>query len=120
MPTYTTVVYAGSEPYHYANGAYYVSTDAPAQQPVSQETTVNVNTGENEHEAVESVEMIESDYNYEVAAPPVGATVPYLPDEAEERSVGGKTYFVYSETFYRPFVSDGETIYMVVEDPRAA
>ena len=54
------------------------------------------------------------------AAPPVGATVPYLPDEAEERSVGGKTYFVYSETYYRPFVSDGETIYIVVEDPRAA
>ena len=27
--------------------------------------------------------------------PPVGATVPYIPEEAEQKTVGGKTYFVY-------------------------
>jgi len=45
--------------------------------------------------------------------------VPYLPDEAEEQTVAGKTYFVQADTYYKPFVSDGETIYMVVQDPRA-
>ena len=53
-----------------------------------------------------------------VVAPTAGATVPYLPDEADEETISGKKYFVYAETYYRPFASDGETIYMVVEDPR--
>ena len=121
VPTHTTVVYAGTTPYYYVNGAYYVQTDAPAQAP-PQETTVNVNvsTGSDasEHEGVASVEMIDDEENYEVVAPPVGATVPYLPDEAEEETIDDKSYFVYADTYYKPFVSDGETIYMVVEDPR--
>ena len=61
--------------------------------------------------------MTEDETNYEVVAPPVGATVPYLPEDADEQSVGGKTYFAYEGTFYKPFASDGETIYMVVDDP---
>ena len=78
-------------------------------------------SGDNEHEGVESMDMTEGDdYNYEVVAHPVGATVPYLPDEAEEGRIAGKTYYVYADTYYKPFVSDGETIYMAVEDPRAA
>ena len=31
VPTYTTVVYVGTTPYYYVDGAYYVATDAPAQ-----------------------------------------------------------------------------------------
>ena len=45
------------------------------------------------------------------------ATVPYLPDGATNSVVNDKKYFVYEGTYYRPFASDGETIYMVVEDP---
>ena len=63
--------------------------------------------------------MTDEDYSYEVVAPPVGATVPYMPEEAKEKKVAGKTYFFYEETYYKPFASDGETIYMVVEDPEA-
>ena len=66
------------------------------------------------------IPMVEDDHNYEVVAPPAGATVPYLPEEADEETIGGKKYFVYAGTYYRPFASDGETIYMVVEDPRRA
>ncbi len=61
--------------------------------------------------------MIASGNAYEVVAPPVGATVPYLPDEADEEMVDGKKYFVYEGTYYRAFASDDETVYMVVEDP---
>ncbi len=61
--------------------------------------------------------MTADDHNYEVVAPPTGATVPYVPDEADEKTIGGTTYMVYEGTYYRPFVSEGETIYMVVEDP---
>ncbi len=61
---------------------------------------------------------LNDDQNYEVVAPPVGATVPYLPEEAREETVDGRVYLVYEGTYYRPFASDGETIYMVVEDPR--
>jgi len=127
VPTYTTVVYVGSTPYYYVDGAYYVATDAPAQQPPPEQpltTTVNVNVGTDSaaaeaEAALAEVPMTEEDYNYEVIAPPVGATVPYLPEEADEQNVAGKTYFLYDGTYYKPFASDGETIYMVVEDPHA-
>ena len=39
-------------------------------------------------------------------------------NEAEEQTLGGKKYFVYADTYYKPFVSDGEPICIVVEDPR--
>lgn len=55
--------------------------------------------------------------NYQVAKAPVGATVPYLHEEAKEQTMKGKKYFVHQGTYYRPFSSEGETIYMVVEDP---
>ena len=55
--------------------------------------------------------------NYEVVAPPVGASVPYIPEEADEKTVGGKKYFVYAGAYYRPYASEGDTIYMVVDDP---
>jgi len=44
----------------------------------------------------------------------------YVPEEAVEETVAGKKYFVYNCTYYRPFVNEGETIYMVVDDPRQA
>jgi hypothetical protein len=122
VPTYTTVVYVDTAPYYYANGTYYVQTDAPAEPPPQEaaNVTASMDSADDEHAGVESVEMTDDEENYEVVAPPVGATVPYLPDEAEEETLGGKTYFVYAETWYKPFVSDGDTIYMVVEDPRQA
>ena len=47
------------------------------------------------------------------------AVVALLPEEADEETIQGKKYYVYDGTYYRPFASDGETIYMVVDDPRA-
>jgi hypothetical protein len=52
--------------------------------------------------------------------PPVGSTVPYLPEDAKEKTVDGQKYQVVGDTYYRAFVSDGETIYMVTEKPKAA
>jgi hypothetical protein len=112
VPTYTTVVYAGTTPYYYAGNAYYVATDAPAVQPKIPEGVVL-------EESEENVPMIEDDHNYEVVEPPVGATVSYLPDEADEKRIDGRTYFVYEGFYYRAFMSDGETIFQVVEDPTA-
>ncbi|MEE8148287.1 MAG: DUF6515 family protein [Longimicrobiales bacterium] len=116
VPTYTTVVYVGTTPYYYSGGAYYVATDAPAPQPPPEDAS-----GADEPVAADDpsqIPMIEDDHNYQVVAPPAGATVSYLPDEADEETINGKKYFVYADTYYRPFASDGETIYMVVEDPR--
>jgi hypothetical protein len=118
VPTYTTVVYVGSTPYYYSGGAYYVATDKPAPQPPpEEESEADVKVADDDPS---QIPMVEDDHNYEVVPPPVGATVPYVPEEADEETVGGKKYFVYADTWYRPFASDGETIYMVVEDPRKA
>jgi hypothetical protein len=117
VPTYTTTVYADTTEYLYVNGTYYVPTTKPAEQPPPpppDATTANPS----ESEDPSDIPMIESDEeNFEVVAPPPGATVPYLPEEADEETVNGKTYFVHAGTYYKPFASDGETIYMVVENP---
>lgn len=122
VPTTTTVVYAGSTQYLYHNGTYYVTTTAPAPKPpATTEVNLKVTVEGSKDGGVtqELPAMVKStdDENYEVAKPPVGATVPYIPDEADEKTIGGKKYFVYADTYYRPFASDGETIYMVVDNP---
>ena len=62
--------------------------------------------------------MTESeDHNYEVVGPPIGATVPYLPEKAKKVEIKDKGYYVYNKTYYRAFSSDGDTVYMVVADP---
>ena len=119
VPTYSTVVYAGTTEYIYVNGTYYVPTTKPAEQPPPPPPNTQTAASAEEAEDPSEIPMKEGgeDQNYEVAAAPVGATVPYLPEEADEETVNGKKYFEYNGTYYRPFASDGETIYMVVEDP---
>jgi hypothetical protein len=128
VPTTTTVVYASSTPYLYYSGAFYVTTTTPAPQPppktkaddtIKVAKTGSTPAGKDAGVSQELPKMIKStkDENYKVTAPPVGATVPYIPTEADSKTIGGKKYFVYSGTYYRPFASDGETIYMVVADP---
>ena len=121
VPAVTTVVYVGSTPYFYYGGTYYVATTQPAPPPPPapvQDTSAETTSAEGAEE--KEPPMTEADHNFKVVAPPVGATVPYLPEEADEDTVNGKKYFVYQDTYYRPFASDGETIYMVVEDPTKA
>jgi hypothetical protein len=113
VPTYTTVVYAGTTEYLYVNGTYYVPTTVTAEQPPPpppESTTAG-------DQDPSDIPMIDDEQNYEVVTSPTGATVPYLPEDADEEIVRGKTYFVYAGTYYRPYASDGETIYMVVADP---
>ena len=116
VPTATTIVYVGTTPYYYFGGAYYVATNAPANQPEPDDKAGEGSGKEGDEK--EEVPMTEDDHNYEAVAPPVGATVPYVPEEASETKVNGKRYFVYDGTYYQPFSSEGETIYIVVEDPQ--
>ncbi len=111
VPAATTIVYSGRTAYYYYGGTYYVPSDQPAPQP---EATSEDDT---EGGTSDAPEMIDSDHTFEVIEPPIGATVPYVPEEAEGVKVNGRTYFVFEGTYYQPFASDGETIYMVVEDP---
>ena len=118
VPTYTTVVYSGTTEYLYVNGTYYVPTTKPAEQPPPGSVTSQSPAGS---EDPSDIPMLDNEgENYEVVAPPVGTTVPYLPEGADEETVGGKRYFVSDGTYYRPFAGDGETIYMVVSDPTNA
>ena len=87
-PTEVTPVTTGEEEYGYANGAYY-------------EASVG-DDGEAEFTVVE---------------PPVGGIVPSLPEGAEKKTVGDADYFVYTGTFYKPFYSGADVVYMVVLDP---
>jgi hypothetical protein len=89
-PTNVTNVYVNNQEYGYANGTYY-----EAKPPVDDESAPT----------------------YEVVVPPVGATVDSLPEGATQESIDGSDYFVYSETFYKPFYSGSDVVYMVVADP---
>ncbi len=121
MPTHTTVVYASDTEYHYNGGTFYVASDKPAEPPppAPEPEATTASSGDDELESLSDIPMTD-DGSYEVTAPPVGATVPYLPDEADEETVESKKYFVYEGTYYRAFASDDETVYMVVADPREA
>lgn len=102
----------------------YVPTTKPAETPPPPDpnatTTISSEPeAEGDGEDPSDIPMVDNDEeNYEVVAPPPGATVPYLPDDADEETVEGKKYFVYDGTYYRPFASDGDTVCMVVEDPK--
>ncbi len=50
-------------------------------------------------------------------APPLGATVDSLPDGAASETGKGTAYSVYASTYYRPFCSGSDVVYMVVEKP---
>ncbi len=119
VPTYSTVVYVGTTEYVYVSGTYYVPTTKPAEQPSPPDATATTKSAEQADDPSD-IPMKEGgeEQNYEVVTAPVGATVPYLPEEAEEKTVGGKKYFVHDGTYYRAFASDGDTVYMVVEDPK--
>ncbi len=133
VPTATTVVYAGEAQYYYYGGSFYVATTEPATTPESPETTVNVtvNVNTDDQDAVvqstmtnedgEEVELpalaVDNEQNYEVVGPPLGATVPYLPEEAVKKTIGSMTFYVFEGTYYQPFASGDDVIYMVVEDP---
>jgi hypothetical protein len=43
--------------------------------------------------------------------------VDYVPDGAESRTVDKIVYFVFNDTWYRPFYSGADVIYTVVEKP---
>jgi len=51
---------------------------------------------------------------------PDGAKVDYVPDGAASKTVDGIVYFVFNETYYRPFYSGSDVVYMVVENPESA
>ncbi len=107
------MVYVGTTPYYYYGGTYYVVTTAPAPQPPPQATGEVAKEASSE----KTPEMTDDEDNYEVIKAPIGATVPYLPDEAKEQTIKGRKYFRVEETYYQAFSSEGETIYMVVENP---
>lgn len=51
---------------------------------------------------------------YQVAVPPVGATVPELPQQAQQISIDGTAYYEYNGVYYLPVTgSDGKTAYQV-------
>ena len=54
---------------------------------------------------------------YVVVQPPVGATVPYVPDDAEKKTVNEVEYYVYSGIYYQAKSSNGDVVYEVVEHP---
>ncbi len=105
------MVYVGLTPYYYYGGTYYITTTVPAQIPPPQATS----GGEASSEKTPT--MTDDEHSYEVVKAPIGATVPYLSEEAEEQTIKGKKYFHDEGTYYQPFSSEGETIYMVVENP---
>ena len=118
VPTATTIVYVGTTPYYYYGGTYYVHTDTPAPKPAADSAGATAAASTSSEAAPpEDPPMIEGEENYEVVAPPVGASVPYLPEEAESKTIDGSLYYVYEGTYYKPFASEDETVYMVVEKP---
>jgi hypothetical protein len=136
IPDDSETVYAQGQPYYYSNGNYYqpapsgsgyqavaAPTGAAVQELPPQTVNVNVEGDKNYYYSngafyEESAAQGEAENpEYTVVAPPMGAMVPDLPDGTEKRSVNDATYFVYGDTWYKPFYSGDEVVYKVVEAP---
>lgn len=144
-PTYE-VVYYDETNYIYANGTYYEETDEPADNLTEGQSTTEEEAaaeaeenadpdqlanaveepdpfeGEDPPEGVEEGEQEDPnpEANYKVVSAPVGAIVSMLPEDAEEIPVGEDTYYRYVDTWYKPFYSGEDIVYMVVEKPAEA
>ena len=92
LPNQGQTVYVENTNYYYSNGAYY------EKKPAEKE-------GE--------------EPSFEVAKPPIGASVSELPKDAKKETIGGSDYFVYDGTYYTPFYSGSNVVYMVTADPTA-
>jgi hypothetical protein len=55
--------------------------------------------------------------DYVVVQPPIGATVPYVPDGNQKKEVNGIQYYVYADIYYQAKSDDGDIVYEVVEHP---
>jgi len=145
-PTYETVTTTDSNNvtnnYYYANGTYYEETTDPASVPTEEQWSaeqkaaaeaagqVTAEQKENavefpEDKAFEGVEegLLEDEYpeeNFRIVAPPIGATVTMLPEDTQEKKVGEHSYFVYNNTWYKPFYSGDDVLYMVSINPEAS
>ncbi|CAM3923093.1 hypothetical protein SAMN06265348_111127 [Pedobacter westerhofensis] len=54
------------------------------------------------------------DNEYKVVVPPVGAEVPNLPEDAQEVTINGQTYYEYKGVYYSPVEkADGKTAYII-------
>ena len=138
LPRAYTTVYVSGAPYYYSNGVYYQNApsgqgytvvEAPAGAEVQQlpEQTINVNVEGDTYQYANGAYYQEKkpekqgeDPSYEVVDPPKGATVQNIPEDAKKEKVGDKDYFVYGNTWYKPFSSGSDVVYMVVPKPDGA
>ncbi len=142
-PTYETVTTTDSNNvtnnYYYANGTFYEETADPADLPTDDQwaeeqqaaaEAAKLVTDEQRSEAIDFPEdeaygdtppgRLADEHpeeNYRVVPPPLGATVTALPEDAEEKTVGDDTFFVYAGTWYKPFYAGDDVIYMVSANP---
>ena len=135
-PRYETV-YVSNTTYYYANGSYYTTapgggyvmaappTGAVVQQPPAQVVNVTVNDKDygysnGAYYEVQEPEEEGGDPTFKTVEAPVGAKVDHVPDGAESKTVDGIVYFVFDNTYYRPYYSGSEVVYMVVDNPESA
>ncbi len=127
-PYHTTVVY-GDTSYLYYGGVYYQAAPAGGYVIVQAPLGVVADAPPAECAVVEVGELsycyhfgtlylwdVEAD-GYKVVAPPVGATVTYLPEGHEVRYVSGAKYHAYASVYYRPVYRGTTVVYQVVKSP---
>ncbi len=123
IPLSSTPVIVDNSTYYYYGGTYYQPTEESAEIPEQYQSIATAKVSQDasgrdmQTQQMESPEMTSDDSNYQVISPPLGATVPYLPEDARKEVIDGKTYYVHNNTWYKPYSSEGDTIYRVVNKP---
>jgi hypothetical protein len=67
-----------------------------------------------------STTYVEGATQYEVVAPPAGATLPAgtaLPADRASVTIAGQTFYVFGNTFYKKVITDGKETFVVVVKP---
>ena len=127
LPPVNQTVYVNNTTYHYYSGTYYETTSAPASSSqtvapgggATPGVAQSKGGGASGGAAAEALPDPDPSTNYQVVAPPVGATIKDLPKGATETTVSGEKFYTYEGAYYKPFDSGSDVVYMVVEDPHA-
>ena len=91
-------------------GAKRASADVIESLPSDK---INVKEGDKTYYFVDGDWFADAKGGYTKAAAPVGASVPYLPDDAKQKD----GYFVAKGVYYKTYSKDGVELYRVAEKP---
>lgn len=125
IPTYT-LVYVSGDPFYYAEGVYYIKQGSryivvpPPENVVVTELPKDcdrITGNDKNYKNCGGVFYVKNKDGYKAVKAPVGVVVKKLPEEADKLEIDGATFYLFLGTYYKPYQSGDDAVYMIVDNP---